>query len=301
MSQDILGVLRNCVKQLKLDALKQPSCALHACRWLSGTYPDTPGPTTEERSSQSESCQLSQEKVQNQAEQMAPVPEDDIRQAEIIWDYMLLKHSLVKSDVLLVLGNPDLRVASYAALLWLAGYADWLMFSGELGNFTKGKWTRPEAEVFRDIAVDMGVPNDRIIMETKATNTGENIRYSYDILLQRQLNPKSIILVQMPFMERRIYATFMKQWPGDSSTLHVQVTSPAISLVDYSNEQVGSLQEIISILIGCLQRIRHYPKKGFQIYQHIPKEVWEAYKVLRERQLYDNFLLGKKRSSATLT
>jgi hypothetical protein len=33
-------------------------------------------------------------------------------------------------------------------------------------------------------------------------------------------------------------------------------------------------------MVGDLQRIRFYPEKGFQIYQEIPAEVWNAYERL---------------------
>ena len=34
------------------------------------------------------------------------------------------------------------------------------------------------------------------------------------------------------------------------------------------------------MLVGDLQRIKEYPKKGFQIEQEISPEVWEAYEYL---------------------
>ena len=39
----------------------------------------------------------------------------------------------------MVLGNNDIRVAQHAAKLWLDGYADYILFSGDLGNLTEGK------------------------------------------------------------------------------------------------------------------------------------------------------------------
>ena len=38
-----------------------------------------------------------------------------------------------------------------------------------------------EADLFKDIAVKMGVPEDRIMVENQATNTGENVRFSYRV------------------------------------------------------------------------------------------------------------------------
>jgi uncharacterized SAM-binding protein YcdF (DUF218 family) len=76
-------------------------------------------------------------------------------------------------------------------------------------------------------------------------------------------------------MERRSFATFKKHWPGKK----VLVTSPQISFEQYPTESI-SLEKVIQIMVGDLQRIKLYPGKGFQIYQEIPVEVWEAYEQL---------------------
>jgi hypothetical protein len=34
------------------------------------------------------------------------------------------------------------------------------------------------------------------------------------------------------------------------------------------------------VMVGDLQRIKEYPKLGFQIEQEIPKDVWEAWEEL---------------------
>lgn len=197
------------------------------------------------------------------------------RLARIIWDYHHLHHELKKADVILALGSNDVRVAERAAELFLAGYAPLLIFSGGVGRLTAGMWSKSEAEVFADIAVKMGVPNEKILIEGKSTNTGENISFTKELLSERGLNPKSFIVVQKPYMERRAYATFAKVWPEKSFI----VTSPEISFESYPNE-VLSKDLIINIMVGDLQRIKEYPLLGFQIQQDIPAEVWSAYEGL---------------------
>jgi hypothetical protein len=65
-------------------------------------------------------------------------------------------------------------------------------------------------------------------------------------------------------------------WPEKS----LRVTSPQISMDDYltrySHESL-SAEDVISIMVGDLQRIREYPARGFQIPQEIPADVWHAY------------------------
>ncbi|XP_033755538.1 uncharacterized protein SCO4629-like [Pecten maximus] len=207
------------------------------------------------------------------------IPDEDFAAAQSIWNYMKLNHTPRKSDVILVLGNHDTRTADYASKLFLDGKADWLMFSGKVGVLTQGKWRKTEAEIFKDKALTKGVPQDRILTELKATNTGENIIFSYNVLEANGLLDTlgSIILVQMPHMERRVYATFMKQWPGDPTKLDVSVTSPPIPLQKYPNPDVGSLRNVVTVMMGCLYRLRVYPEIGFQIYQQIPDDVWNHY------------------------
>ncbi|TNE70317.1 YdcF family protein [bacterium] len=194
-----------------------------------------------------------------------------IELAKRIWDYHHVNHSLVKSDCILVLGSHDIRVAEYSAELYLQNWAPTLIFSGGLGNFTQGVWTKTEAETFALRAMEMGVPESAILIEDKSSNTGENILFTQQILRENGLNPESFIVVQKPYMERRSYATFKKHWP-DKSLL---VTSPRISFEEYPNTDI-SLEQVIHIIVGDLQRIKVYPERGFQIHQEIPDDVWQA-------------------------
>jgi uncharacterized SAM-binding protein YcdF (DUF218 family) len=198
---------------------------------------------------------------------------------EKLWHYHQLHHDLVPSDAILVLCSHDPRVAERGAQLFLERWAPLLIFSGGLGTITRALWSEPEADQFARIAVAAGVPADRIIVENQSTNTGENVRFTRDLLSARGLDPANLILVQKPYMERRSYATFKKVWPEKP----VVVTSPRASLDEYlsgySNDAL-SVDDVISIMVGDLQRIRVYAEKGFQIPQEIPDDVWDAYERL---------------------
>jgi hypothetical protein len=71
----------------------------------------------------------------------------------------------------------------------------------------------------------------------------------------------------------------MKLWPEKRAI----VTSPQVTLDEYlekySNDEL-SIDEVVSIMVGDLQRVRLYADMGFQIPQHIPAEVWEAFEAL---------------------
>jgi uncharacterized SAM-binding protein YcdF (DUF218 family) len=195
--------------------------------------------------------------------------------AKQLWNYHQVNHFIEKSDCILALGSHDLRVAERAAELYLQGFAPLVVMSGGLGNFTREMWTEKEADKFAKVAIQKGVPRDAILIENNSTNTGENILFTQKLLREKGLYPKSFIVVQKPYMERRSYATFKKHWP-DKTLL---VTSPQISFEQYPNEEIP-MEKVIHIMVGDLQRIKVYPEKGFQIYQDVPEAIWNAYNKL---------------------
>ena len=208
---------------------------------------------------------------------------------ERIWRYHHMNHELTEAEVIMVLCSHDTIVAERGAQIFLDGWAPLLVFSGGLGTITRHLWSDSEASRFARIAVGMGVPRDQILIESRSTNTGENVQFTRELLAARGVDPASVILVQKPYMERRAFATFSKVWPGKL----LKVTSPQLSMNDYlarySHESL-SADEVISIMVGDLQRIREYPARGFQIPQEIPDDVWDAYTEL-VRAGYDTHLL----------
>lgn len=197
--------------------------------------------------------------------------------AKIVWDYMKMNHELTKVDAIFVLCSLDTRVAEKAAQLYLDGYADHIIVSGGSGVLTQEIFDVPEAQVFADIMIKMSVPIGNIIIEEKSTNTGENIQFTYSLLQKLGKNYKSFILVQKPYMERRTYATFMKQWPDKNTK--ILITSPNIEYEEYFTEEMPK-DLVLNIMVGDLQRIQDYPAKGFQIEQYVPDEVQQAYNEL---------------------
>jgi uncharacterized SAM-binding protein YcdF (DUF218 family) len=209
--------------------------------------------------------------------------------AERLWDYLKLSQQIENSDAILVLCSHDKRVAERAAQLFLDDWAPLLIFSGGLGSITRTFWTEPEADQFAAIAIQMGVPQERILIENRSTNTGENFRFTRKLLVEKGIDPQKFIVVQKPYMERRSFATFRKLWPGKD----VIVTSPQVAFAEYlesyANQEL-SVDDVVSIMVGDLQRIKVYAEKDFQVQQDIPPEVWSAYEEL-VRSGYDRHLI----------
>lgn len=200
------------------------------------------------------------------------------KNAKMIWDYMRMDMPPKKAEAIFVLGSHDTRVADRAADLFNEGYAPWVIVSGGAGELTRGLFNKPEAEIFKDILLQAHIPEDKITLEPNATNTGENVTFTYELLRKLGRIPSSFILVQKPYMERRTYATFKRQWPDPATA--ISITSPNLSYEEYMAGSEIDKEYVISVMAGDLQRIREYPKLGFQIEQDIPDKVWRAYEEL---------------------
>lgn len=211
--------------------------------------------------------------------------------ARTIWDYHHLGHCLEPADVIFVLGSHDLIVAEWGARLFLDKYAPLMVISGGYGVITKNLWRETEAKKFAAIAQRCGVPADKILLEERASNTGENVLFTKTLLQELGLDPQKLILVQKPYMERRTFATFKKIWPEKE----VIVSTPDYSFEEYlerySNHALGA-DAMVGIMVGDLQRIKEYPAMGFQIPQEIPEDVWAAYEELVRRG-YTKYLIKK--------
>ncbi len=197
---------------------------------------------------------------------------------ETLWHYMQLDHQIEQADCILVLGSNDVRVAEHAVALYQQGLADKLLFSGGLGRLTEGVFEQSEADTFAAIARDMGVPSRDIIIENQSTNSGENVQFSAELCNKLNLDFRRFILVQKPYMERRAYATFLKQWPHTVD--YVAVSSTKQTFADYFSEDI-ELFTAVEAMLGDFERIKNYPAKGFQVEQPIPEAVELAYQAVK--------------------
>ncbi len=202
--------------------------------------------------------------------------------AKVIWEYHRMHQALRKADALIVLGSNDLRVAEYGAKLFLENYAPLFVVSGDEVKHKSAlldtNWGMSEAKKFAEVAIACGVPKEKILLEEKAKNTGENCIFSMQLLQSFGYSPQSLLLVQKPYMERRTYATCKQLFPA----CDILVSSPQLSYEEWVAKNVPK-DVVISLMVGDLQRIKIYPSLGYQTYQEIPDEVWAAYEELVAR------------------
>jgi uncharacterized SAM-binding protein YcdF (DUF218 family)/glycosyltransferase involved in cell wall biosynthesis len=138
-------------------------------------------------------------------------------------------------------GGAQERIAQ-AVTLYKGGYAPVLILSsGYVYSFQ-------EAEVMRALAVDQGVPASAILLERRAANTYQNVKFVEEIL--REHRWQRVLLVSSPYHMRRALLVWHKQAP-DVTVLPTPVTQS--QFYEHARgatlEQVrGILQEYVAIL-----------------------------------------------------
>ncbi|MDI3390000.1 YdcF family protein [Streptomyces sp. B-S-A8] len=203
------------------------------------------------------------------------ITESQRQAAQLIWDYHHMGHDLHACDAAVALGCNDLGVSTYSANLYKTGLFPTLVFTGGNSSATSDVFPRGEAVHFREHALTLGVPDQAMLLEPKAANTGQNIAFARDALAAAGSRPRSVLLITMPYMERRAFATCQKQWPD----VEVICTSDPLSLDAYL-KGMGDEKTVISMMVGDLQRVIEYPALGFAISQPVPEDVRAAYELL---------------------
>ncbi|GAB3240426.1 YdcF family protein [Kineosporia babensis] len=194
----------------------------------------------------------------------------------VLWEYHDLHHRLEPTDVGIGLGSHDLGVATRAAQLYLGGTVPLIVFTGANAPTTIERFPRGEAVAYREHALGLGVPDEVILVEPEARNTGENITFTRALLHKHRVEPRSVTLVSRPYQQRRAYATCRKLWPEVEV---VQCASLPLALDDYV-AGIGDPDRVVNMLVGDTQRIEVYAEKGFAIEQPMPDDVREAFRQL---------------------
>lgn len=184
-------------------------------------------------------------------------------------------HSLRPCSVAIGLGSHDLGVADTAVDLYKRGMAPLLVFTGATSPTTRDRMPRGEAVHYQERALELGVPSSAVLVEPRARNTGENIRFSRELLEEAGVDVSSVLLISKPYEERRAYATARKLWPD----IEIVSASTPMTFAEYV-DSIGDARLVIDMLVGALQRLMIYPAQGFMVSQPVPGDVSEAYERL---------------------
>lgn len=192
--------------------------------------------------------------------------------AQLLWDYHQMHHEARPCSVAIGLGSHDLGVADTTVDLYKRGMMPLIVFTGATSPTTQERMPRGEAVHYRERALELGVPSSAVLVEPNARNTSQNISFSKAVLEEAGLGISSVLLVSKPYEERRAYATARQVWPG----IEFVSASTPMSLDDYVGS-IGSVQLVVDMLVGALQRLLLYPDRGFMTRQFVPAPVTGAY------------------------
>lgn len=220
------------------------------------------------------------------------------------------KPAPVRADLVILAGNAVIPVIDAACAL-AATQQTPLLISGGIGHSTTFLYAaiarhprynairttgRSEAAILGDIARQFWkIGDDKLLLEDRSTNCGENARFSLQMLQARQSKPKTVVVVQDPTMQRRTMATFAKasehcaeaphwlSWPGITPELinHHDALS-------FQPPQQGlwPVERYLSLILGEIPRLRDdasgYGPKGRDYLVHVdfPPHIEEAWHIL---------------------
>ena len=203
-----------------------------------------------------------------------------IGHAGILWDYLTSIRKEIHCSAVVVCCSYDLRVMDYAVDLLERGRTDTVVISGDRGHWTGKLWDEPESAVFHEHARDR-LDGYRVLLEQRATNFSENIRYSIDLL--RPVGP--VLFITKPNSLYRVHLTV----PMVDPEIRYSVSCPGIEFPDGVSTVVG-LIGIINEMVGDVDRILTYPKLGYQVPHTLPDEVIRSWEFLVERGFVDHML-----------
>jgi len=139
--------------------------------------------------------------------------------------------------------------ARYAAELYLAGYAPYIIFSAGYSYRTN------DAENMKLVAMSLGVPAEAIILEQQASSAQQNVRYVTAILRQRGWD--STLVVSSPYNIRRVSLVFNK-WGKGLDVTYTPVPSP-----QFYDPIKGNRREQIRAFLHEYAGILYYWMKGY--------------------------------------
>lgn len=227
-------------------------------------------------------------------------------------------------ELVVLAGNAVIPTIDFACRL-AARHAIPLLISGGIGHSTSFLYhavlndsryqtipvdDRPEAHILADIAHRFwAIPHERIVVEDRSTNCGENARFTRQMLEQRGIAHQTGAVIQDPTMQRRTMATFARVWqdaahapkwysaPGCSPTLR---NSDNGVIFTGENSGLWPVGRYLSLLLGEPPRLADNPAgygplgKDFIAHVDIPASVIQSWRTLRDDRLLSDALSARQ-------
>lgn len=146
-----------------------------------------------------------------------------------VQDYLGEQDGLKVCDIGIVFGGRTIARAEKGAELYLMGWVKKLLMTGKSPNYTSF-FKQPEAIVFKNKAVELGVPEIDIFTEELAINIPDNVKRSVLLLQEMNFQYNRIASVISWYAQRRAWCTLKKFLPPNVEVVRVNATLPEGSL-----------------------------------------------------------------------
>jgi uncharacterized SAM-binding protein YcdF (DUF218 family) len=179
---------------------------------------------------------------------------DDLQK---IADYMMPSFPPSPSDLGFIFGTRHgvLEFCEAAHDLWQQGMFKRLLVSGG----RTGSAPRTEADVIAERLVGLGIPETALILETAATNTGENVRFGRASVaaVMDLAEIRSVVVIGKICSTRRYLMTMQRHWPG------LRMSVCPVNYFGTAAERWHEHAEFHARVLGEFSKIPHYLAAGF--------------------------------------
>ena len=227
-----------------------------------------------------------------------------IRDWNILLSYLAEEEEVIENyDLAILAGNSLPYLNDKLVELYQTKKVAKIMITGGVGHATKFLKENmkkegfeinevSEAEICQSyLETKYGLSKKELIIETRSRNSGENANFSLEMLNERKIKAQKVLLLQDPILQRRMKATFCKNWQQTKTqfTNYVPIL-PVVKDINktiyFEAKRLNNLWDkeyFVSLVLGEISRLRNdeegYGPKGHQYIEEVllPEEVEDAY------------------------
>jgi len=207
-----------------------------------------------------------------------------------VFDYLAARDALPAAacDAVIGFGAFDLKLPRFCGELYVAGHARRIIFTGGVGAGT-ADLGQPEADAWcaELLRTHPAIPRDHIILENRSTNTGENVRFTTELLARQHPaltlghGIKTVLVVAAPSRLRRVRLTLQQLQPR----LHILGQHPGSSFAEELALYASKGLDFVAHLTGELDRIVDYAARGWILPEPLPLPIVAAHHHLKQVRL----------------
>jgi len=158
-----------------------------------------------------------------------------------ITKFIFLETTIEHADLILVPGGSHPQLMEKAAELYHQGMAPLILPSG---GATKHVETT-EWDFLKKVGLSLGIPEEVILKENKATNTFENARYSWEVIKETKLQANKVILACKAGHACRALLRYKTVFPKETQFYIAPVIDKTgISTVSYTHLTLPTNREV---------------------------------------------------------